>query len=98
MRHFYQQVHPDPASARFYGICPICGNKLYAKKLPHFCRKAEIIRKLELGQCAPWRQSIYNHHKAGNVQYLARFFNLSRLHGKWICDDCFAPECREENE
>lgn len=96
MRHFYQQVHVDPTSMRFYAECPLCGKKQYAGKIPLLCRKKSHIIELEAGHGKKIRQAIYNHKKAATVQNLTLLFNLSRKHAMWICDQCFEPEYREE--
>ena len=98
MRHFYQQVFADPMTMHFYGECPLCGSRKYAGKIPFLCRRRSLLPQLEAGQGSPPKQMIYNHRKAATVQHLAKYFNLSRKHAMWICDQCFNPEWEEECE
>lgn len=89
MRQFYEQVRVDETEMRFYAECPICGKRKHAGKLPLLCRSKKMLELLEQGKSGRIRQAAYNRSKASAVQYLARFFNLCRNCGKWVCDDCY---------
>lgn len=90
MRHFYERVHVDPDTLRFYAACPICGRKYYAARVPLLCRGVRTFAKCAKGKANRISQSLFNHAKANSVHQLPlRHFNQCRGCLRLVCDDCY---------
>ena len=89
MRRFYKQIRLDKNLKRFYVGCAVCGERLYATKLPLICRNKNRFDLLEQGQGSWLEQQGFNHTKAVSVRYLSRFYNQCPHCGSWICDTCY---------
>ncbi|MBQ9931589.1 MAG: hypothetical protein IJO79_04480 [Firmicutes bacterium] len=96
MRQFYEHVHVDAETLRFYAQCPICGNKFYAARIPLLCRSVKILARCAKGTANKVSQSSFNHMKAASVQQLAMLhFNQCRTCFRWVCDNCYDISCQD---
>ena len=90
MRQFYEHVHVDPETLRFYAQCPVCTRKYYAAGVPLVCRSVRTLAKCTKGKANKLSQMSFNHAKASSVQHLAMLhFNQCRDCFRWVCDDCY---------
>lgn len=90
MQQFYEYVHVDAETLRFYVQCPICSRKHYAERLPLMCRSVRTLAKCAKGEANKVSQETFNHAKAMSVQQLAmQHFNQCRHCFRWVCDACY---------
>ena len=93
MRQFYEYVHVDAEALRFSAVCPICGSRQYAVRIPLMCRSVRTLAKCAKGNGNRVSQALFNHAKAASVQQLAMLhFNQCRHCFRWVCDECYESD------
>ncbi len=95
MRAFYEQVQMDRRLWRFYAQCPLCAKPYYGRKVPVTSRGLRISARVQIGRADWLRQRLYNRRRTGAVQELALQFNFCPGCGRWVCDSCYDPACRD---
>ena len=89
MKQFYEHIHVDAETLRFYAACPICGIKQYGARIPLLCRSVRTLARCVKGKANKISQTAFNHTKANTTQQLAIQFNQCRYCYRWVCDACF---------
>ena len=89
MKQFYEHIHVDAETLRFYAACPICGKKQYGRKIPLICRSVRTLARCVNGKADKICQSAFNHAKANAALKLAIQFNQCRHCYQCVCDDCY---------
>lgn len=89
MKQFFEHIHVDAQTLRFYADCPICGKRQYGARIPSACRCARTLFLCTRGEASPFAQSRFNHARTNATLRLALRFNQCRHCLRWVCDDCY---------